>query len=192
MIEPKVNDHQVVFGPVRVSFPALFEKRKFDGDSDENARYMITAMIPKNEKETIKALKAAIKTAETVGQVTVWAKKRVSPEKLTSPLRDGDEMDDPGVYQDHWIIRAKSQHRPGVLNRRKEPITDPEEVYGGCYCLLSVSFFPYNTGGNYGVGCALNHVLKYKDGDRFGGGQSAMETFASVDLGDDDDLDDID
>ncbi len=183
MITPKViNETKVVFGPCRLSFPSLFEKKKFDGDTGDG-KYMATALIPKTEKETIEAIKKAVESAKKAGVTSKWGGKE--PKKLTLPLMDGDETDDE-YQQGHYTIKAKSNLKPVVTGRDKNPIVDTEEIYGGVWAYLSVTFYPYNAAGNNGVAVALNAVRKFKDDEPFG--QSSANDFDDIDTDEEDDL----
>jgi hypothetical protein len=106
-------------------------------------------------------------------------------EKETMPLRDGDEKDDEN-YEDHLFLNAKSNTRPGIVDKNKVPIVDEEEVYSGVWAIISVTFFAYDKNGNRGIACGLNNIMKFKDDDRFGGRVSAESDFGDVDLPDDD------
>lgn len=182
MITPKIiNETKVVFGPVRLSFPSLFAKKKFDGDTGDG-KYMVTALIPKEEKETVDAIRGAINAAKKAGVSGKWNGK--TPKDLTLPLIDGDTYDDE-FYTDYYTIKAKSNNRPTVIDRNNQPIADEEEIYGGVWAYLSVSFFPYNAAGNKGVGAALNAVQKFKDDEPFG--QNSAHDFDGIGFDDDDD-----
>ena len=186
MITPIVKDTKVVFGPVRLGYTHLFNKYNPDGDSADG-KYQTNALIPKSEKETIKALQQAIEAAKKNGIVSKWGGKE--PKKLDLPLRDGDvDKEDDEVYEDHYFVNAKSKTRPGIVNRSKEPITDEDEMYSGVWAILSVTFYAYEVSGNRGVACGLNNVMKYKDGEMLGGRASADSDFGRLDMEDDDDL----
>lgn len=190
MITPKtINDTKVIFGPVRLAYLHVFEKYKGEGEPGEG-KYSATPLIPKTEEETIKAIKDAIEAAKTEGVTSKWGGKL--PKKIDSCLRDGDEDDKGEEFERHFFLNAKSSRRVGVVNRDMEPITDPEDVYSGCYAIVSVSFYPYSKNGNNGVAASLENVMKYKDGDRFGGGGASAESdFGDLGIdaeGDDNDL----
>lgn len=74
MITPIVKDTKVVFGPVRLSYTHVFNKFVPDGDAS-NGKYMTNVLIPKDEKETIKAIQQAIETAKKAGIVSKWGGK---------------------------------------------------------------------------------------------------------------------
>lgn len=187
MIDPKVvNDTKVVFGPCRLSYTHVFEKYSPDGDGE--GKFMTNVLIPKSEKKTIGAIKKAIEAAKKAAIVAKWGGKE--PKKLDLALRDGDEKDDE-VYEDHFYLNAKSNTRPGVVDRKKVPIVDEEEVYSGVWAIVSVTFYGYDVSGNKGVACGLNNIMKFKDDDHLGGRVSAETDFGDLDGIDDEDDDDL-
>lgn len=185
MITPTVKDTKVVFGPCRLSYTHVFTKYAPDGDTD-NGKYMTNVLIPKSEKETVKALQQAIEAAKKSGIVSKWGGKE--PKNLELPLRNGDTDKDDEVYEDCFFINAKSSTRPGICDKNKNPIVDEEEIYSGVYAYVSVSFYPYDKNGNRGIACGLNNIMKFKDGERLGGRTSAENDFADIDTEDDEDL----
>lgn len=183
MITPQVKENKVIFGPCRLSYTHVFNRYNPDGDQADG-KYMTNVLIPKDEKETIEAINKAIAEAKKQAIVSRWGGKE--PKKLDMPLRDGDEKDDEN-YEGHLFVNAKSNTRPGIVDRKKVPIVDEEEVYSGVWAIVSVTFFGYDKNGNKGVACGLNNIMKFKDDEHFGGRVSAESDFGDVDLGDDDD-----
>ena len=147
---------------------------------------MTTVLIPKTEKETVKALQHAIEKAKSEAIISKWGGKE--PKKLDMPLRDGDDKDDE-VYDDHYYVNAKSNTRPGIVDKKKVPIVDEEEVYSGCWAIISVTFYGYDVSGNRGIACGLNNILKFKDDEHLGGRISADADFGDLDFDDEDDED---
>lgn len=183
MITPQVKENKVIFGPCRLSYTHVFNRYNPDGDQADG-KYMTNVLIPKDERETIEAINKAIAEAKKQAIVSKWGGKE--PKKLDMPLRDGDEKDDEN-YEGHLFVNAKSNTRPGIVDRKKVPIVDEEEVYSGVWAIVSVTFFGYDKNGNKGVACGLNNIMKFKDDEHFGGRVSAESDFGNVDLGDDDD-----
>lgn len=183
MITPQVKESKVIFGPCRLSYTHVFNRYNPDGDQADG-KYMTNVLIPKDEKETIEAINKAIAEAKKQAIVSKWGGKE--PKKLDMPLRDGDEKDDEN-YEGRLFVNAKSNTRPGIVDRKKVPIVDEEEVYSGVWAIVSVTFFGYDKNGNKGVACGLNNIMKFKDDEHFGGRVSAESDFGNVDLGDDDD-----
>lgn len=185
MITPIVKENKVVFGPCRLSYTHLFNKYSPDGDP-ASGKFMTNVLIPKNEKETVKAIQQAIEAGKKAAILSKWGGKE--PKKLDLPLRDGDTDKEDDVYADHYFINAKCNTRPGIVDKNKAPIVDEEEMYSGVWAIVSVTFYGYDVSGNRGVACGLNNVMKFKDGERLGGKTSAENDFADIDMEDDDDL----
>lgn len=187
MITPIVNDNKIVFGPCRLSYTHVFGKYSMNGDE---GKYMTNVLIPKSEKETIEAVKKAVDNARKNGITSKWKGKE--PKKIDLPLRDGDEKesDDSGVYGGHYYLNAKANTRPGIVDRRKIPITDEEEIYSGVWAILSVTFYAYDVNGNKGIACGLNNIMKFKDDEHLGGRASAGSDFRSLNFDDAEDNDD--
>ena len=129
MITPQVKENKVIFGPCRLSYTHVFNRYNPDGDQADG-KYMTNVLIPKDEKETIEAINKAIAEAKKQAIVSKWGGKE--PKKLDMPLRDGDEKDDEN-YEGHLFVNAKSNTRPGIVDRKKVPIVDEEEVYSGVW-----------------------------------------------------------
>ena len=157
---------KVVTGLARFSYAYIFKP------STLSEKYEVTLLIPKSDKVTVKKLKAAIEEATQEGVSGKWGGKR--PGGLWNPLKDGDEADDP-AYEGMYFVHAKSNNKPGVVDKDLDPILDPEEVYSGCWGRASISFYPFDNSGNKGVACALNNIQKIKDDERFGGGRASAE-----------------
>jgi hypothetical protein len=185
MRTPKVNETKVVFGPCRLSYTHVFNKYTPESGDSADGKYMTNVLIPKSETETIDAIKQAIEAAKKAGIVSRWGGKE--PKKLDMPLRDGDEKED-DVYADHFYVNAKSNTRPGIVDKDLNPIVDEEEIYSGVWAYVSVTFYAYDVSGNRGVACGLNNIKKFKDDDKLGGRVSAESDFADFDDEDDDDL----
>lgn len=176
---------KVIAGPVRLSYVHVFEKHSITG-VESDAKYSAVLLIPKDDKEMVEAFTAAIEQAKTEGKATKWGGKM--PANLSLPMRDGDEKDDP-VFHGHYLINAKANTKPGVVDVYKKDITDPEAIYSGVWAYVSVNMFAFASAGNKGVACGLNNLMKAKDGEFLGGRSSAESDFADVEADvEDDDL----
>lgn len=144
-------------------------------DGNEEKKYSVQLLIPKKDKKTVEAIKAAIEEAKELGKTKFGGK---IPAKLKLPLRDGDEErpDDPNL-EGMFFINANNKNKPGILDRDKNEIMDRDEFYSGCYGRASITFFAF-TGKQAGIACALNHLQKLEDGERLDGRTSAEEDFA--------------
>lgn len=188
----KQEGTNVWLGPVRLSYAHLLQPfQPKDGKSEP--KYMTNVLIPESETKAIKAVEAAIETAVTAGLADKL--KGVPRAKIDSPLRDGADKENGGEeYQDAKWLNAKSglKHKPFVCDRNYAPIMDPEEIYGGVWTMVKLSFYPYNTNGKKGIGCGIEGVMKLSDGERLGGDADNSRAFDGVTVPDDDELDDDD
>lgn len=162
------------------SFPHVFEQTKSTNDKGETV-YDIQFIIPKSQREDVKAIIAAIKE---VGEAK-WGDKW---KQVRAPLRDGDkEKDDlteDGTpkgekYPERlgcYFMNARSYKPVSVVDRTRTPITNPDDLYGGSKGKLAVTFYPYSQQGNHGIGCSLNGVQKVADGEPFGNARPSVES----------------
>ena len=74
------------------------------------------------------------------------------------------------------------------LDRDRNEIVDPEEVYSGCYVQAVLTLYVYNTSGNKGIGVSLNAIRKIKDGERLAGTVVSESDWDDSLLGDVDEL----
>jgi hypothetical protein len=175
MAQGKKNDNvysdRIITPLGRFSYPSVFERAK-SLDETKEGKFEVTLLIPK--KTDISPLLAAV---ERVGKEAFGAKWKGQDKQTHPTIRDGDDKDDP-IYKGHWVIRAKTTKRPGVVGPDRKPIEDKDEIYGGCWGRLSVIFGSYNSLGNTGVTAYLNNVQKVRDDEPFGGsGVKAEDEF---------------
>lgn len=168
---------------VRLSYVNVLTPAKGMDDSAD-AKYSTAILIPKKDKETLQAIKEAIELAKEEGKVKKWGGK--IPNGLKTPIRDGDEErpDDP-AYKGMYFLNASSKRKPQVIDRHKNPIDDPMEIYSGVWARVSINFYPYNTNGNRGIGAGLGNILKTRDDESLGGGGARAEDEFSDMLEDD-------
>lgn len=182
-----VSPTRVVLGPrTRFSFCHIWEPASINGGEP---RYSMSAIIPKDDTDTVNRVNAAIEAAYREGEGKLKGKGPLPPmSAIKLPLRDGD-LDRPGdpAYAGCWFLNANSDKAPGIVDANAQPILDRNEVYSGCYGRVSVSFFAFNTNGNRGIACGLNNIQKLRDGESLSGRISAEQEFAG--LGEDGDED---
>lgn len=171
-------------GKVRLSYAHIWKPKAMA--EGQEAKYSVSLLIPKSDTKTINQIKAAIKEAAEEAQHSKFGGK--VPSNFKSPLRDGDveRSDDPN-YTDHYFINCSSKTKPIIVDRRRFPIEDENEVYSGCFAHVSVNFYAYNTSGNKGVACGLGNIQKVADGDALSGGRGRIEDEFAV-LEEDDDF----
>lgn len=164
--------------PGRLSYAHVWEP-------NEDGKYS-TALIIENDEQLVAKIETAIKNAMIEGKNKLAGKNGKIPPNLKTPLRNADEegIDDPN-YVGKLFLNATSKNRPGIVDRRKNRIDDPEEVYSGCFCNVSINFYAFAVEGNKGIAAGLNNIQKVRDGERLSGGSSPDSDFD--DLGEDED-----
>lgn len=161
----------------RISFPHLFEPSAAVQGGQE--KYSVVCLIDKNDKETLAKIRQEVKDAEK----RFLEKNGKLPYKeglykYPSVMHDGDGPKPDGEpfgaeCAGMYVMRASSTNPPLVINRAKEPVTDPRDVYAGCYCLINFACGVFNSGGNKGITCYLNGVAKIEDGEPLSAGSPA-------------------
>ena len=162
---------QITTGKVRFSYVNLFTPRAAQEGAKE--KYSVTLLIPKSDKATLQKIKAAIEEAKTKYLTGHNGKKL--PANLKSTLHDGDgERPNGGEFGEEcrgcYVMTVSSNNQPVIVNADKTPLTDPRELYSGCYGRAIINFYVYDTQGNKGISAGLNGVMKLYDGEPLGGG----------------------
>lgn len=178
----------VVTGKVRFSYVSVFQPRKSEDNSDP--RYQLTLLIPKSDKQTYNAVMKAIDAADKKGKAKFGDKW---PSKPKNTLKDGDGCKDNGdefepECKGHWVLRTASKRKPQVVDRDRNDIIDPTEVYSGCYGRASINFYPFVRSSNKGVAAGLQNVQKLADGEALGGGRTTAANDFADDWDDDDEI----
>lgn len=173
------NPTNITIGPVRLSYARLFEAEA--AKEGEDKKYSTSVIIPKSDKATLAKINAAIEAAKVAGKDTKFGGKMVG---LKLPLRDGDSERDDEAYKDAMFFNCSSLNRPGIVDLNRNPITDKDAVYSGCYGYINVTVYPFNFQGSKGIAVGLNHFMKTKDGEQLGGGVSADTAFEGIEISD--------
>lgn len=178
---------KVVTGLVRFSYANVWEPKSMKEGGVK--KYSTALIIPKSDKACLSKLNIAIETAIELGKSKFGKNWDPKKPKFHLPLRDGDvDRPEDEAYEKAMFINASNKTKPGIVDKYKAAITNQDEFYSGCYGHASISFYPFDTNGNNGIACALNHVMKVKDGEAFSGAGSAEMAFAEVEVEDMDDL----
>lgn len=197
MAEKNRVTKDVTTGIGTLSFPRVFKETAGTNDKNETV-YDVQILLPKSDREGIRALLRAIKEVGEAKWGDNWKKVR-------NPLRDGDkekdELTEDGStkgdkYPERlgcYFLNARSTKPVGVYARDRSPILDADQIYAGTKAKIAVTFYPYSTSGNHGIGCGLNGVQKIADGEHIGGGgkPSVESMFDLLDDEDDLGLDDV-
>ena len=59
----------------------------------------------------------------------------------------------------------------------RNEITDPGELYSGCYGRAAINFYAYSRNGKKGISAGLLSVQKLHDGDALGGARGSADDF---------------
>lgn len=169
-----MSETKVVTGLTRFSYLNVFEPKAVGEGTD--LKYSVSLIIPKSDKASVKKLQAAIKAATEAGKAKFG---NSIPKNLKLPLRDGDDErpEDPN-YADSYFLNANAKLKPGLVDKNLQAILDPDELYSGCFGRASVTFYAFNTNGNKGIACGLNHLQKIKDGEHLDGRTAAENDFS--------------
>lgn len=156
-------------------------------EANDNDKYQMQLIIPKDHDQ-MGALREAIANVskEAFGE-------SVNLKTLAKPLRDADkETEELGknhgeAAEGCMIMNARNGRQPKIVvgeGGKRRLATEAELkalCYDGAYFHVSVTFFPYDTEGNRGIGAGLNSVMLYKAGDPLGAsGPSVDEAFGAV------------
>ena len=183
----RISETNIRIGEVRFGYTHVFSPRKKEDGTDD--KYGVQLLIPKSDKEAVKLINDAIEVAKKTGVSTKWNGKMPPASKLNIPLRDGDEeFPDDETYEGMWFMNANTglTRKPGVRvldGGQLVEALDEDDFYSGCYGAAAISLYPYNSNGNLGVACALNNVVKTRDGERLAGGRSAEQDFDDLTSG---------
>ena len=156
----------------RLSYANVWEAVSVNG---EEPKYSVSVMIPKSDKKTIEAIKAAMEEA-IMSNLDKFGGTTPDISKIKLPLRDGDEKNDER-YAGYYYVNASSKTAPQIVDRNVQPILDRNEVYSGVYARVSINFYAFNSKGNKGVAASLCNIQKVKDGESFSSRTTAEDDF---------------
>ena len=167
---------RVTTGEVRTSYFSGLQSRKNEMNGKDEFSTQI--LIPKTDKETLNALKAAAKEA----LATKFGDK--VPKNVRNPLRDGDtETKTDGSplgkeYAGHFFCNVKSTSKPGAIDSHGNDLIGSDDIVSGDYVRVSLNAYAYSQAGNNGVSFGLNNILLVKKGQPLGGAKpSAADDF---------------
>ncbi len=192
--QPRVR---LITPPFRASFPNVFEKRAFEGQGEDSARYACGALFQGFEViNGVTSFKAPADWAEkdrlkwnalikACNDVAVAAFKRPMKELMQIggyklPFHRGEEKEydgyGPGVV--YFTMSAKNR-RPQIIAKDGSPITQSsvDEFYAGCWARATVSPFANTKWKTLSFG--LNNLQKLGDAPRLDMFSSAEDDFGS-------------
>lgn len=159
---------------VRLSFPSLFQKAKFNG---VETKYEATLLLDKEaHADIIKELQKGI--AEKIKTDLKGAK--LGADKIC--LRDGDDTSYDG-YEGCMTFKAANNKRPLVIDRDKTPLTEEDgKIYSGCYVNAIVELWSQNNEYGKRINGNLLGVQFFRDGEAFAssGETAGVDDFESL------------
>jgi len=167
----------IVTGPVRLSFPSLFEKKATFRGSDKTA-YQASLLLPPDMD--LGPFQACMKAA----MEDKWGKVIKLP-AAKNPIKDAAEKDLDG-YDEGWhFMNVKSGYAPSVLDQRRQEIIDPERIFAGCWVRVHLTAWAWSheTGGK-GISFSLNSVQLVREGERLDGRRAATDVFDDIEVED--------
>lgn len=162
---------QVTTGKVRFSYVHAFEPHAPNNGGEP--KYSVTLLIPKSDTRTVLKIKTAMENAKKNFMEKNPGKKL--PTNLKSTLHDGDGVKESGEdfgaeCKGCYVMAVSSKNRPVIVYPDKTMMTEPSELYSGCYGRAVINFYVYNTAGSIGITAGLNGLMKLEDGEPLAGG----------------------
>ncbi|MDR3472215.1 MAG: DUF2815 family protein [Devosia sp.] len=169
-----------------LSFPNLYvpRPRSQGGDAVFSAS-LIFKLIEVEKDAKWLALKAEVLAAIADKWGEAKSKDKAFLRTLQLPWRDGSEKSYAGYGEGTIFINPWSKIKPAVIDRNKNDILVPADVFAGQTSRFFVSPFAWENSGKRGASLQLEHVqVVNQDMPRLDGRKSASEAFAD-DLGPD-------
>ena len=175
-------DRRVRTGEIRASYAYVFEPYKSDEAAE--AKYSMSVIIPKDDKETLAVIEQAIEAAKKAG-IEKFGKEWAA--KCRMPLHDGDtDKKDDAAYADSFFINSNNRRKPKIYDEEGKPTEDSTVVYSGCYGSVMLEFYPYQKKTNQGISASLLGFMKTNDGEPLGGGSIDVAAGFGIENTDDD------
>lgn len=154
------EDGTIRVNNVRLSYEHIFTP--YSKEEKEKKKYSGRFILP----ESTHAKEIELLQAHNLKLQKEYFKARIKSSDIY--FRDGDELGK-DEYEDTWYIAASETHRPQVIGKRREVITQEDDiVYSGCY--VNVLIRPWKQDNTYGkkINANLLAVQFNRDGERFG------------------------
>lgn len=167
---------KVVTPPFRVSFPAVFEAKSYDGGE---AKFSTVAIFePAKFSEADKKAWAAMHAIADESSRSMFKKPlKDLPANFKKPFRDGVEKAHlEGYGEGKVFMTLSSKQRPGLVDKDRQAIITQDEFYPGCWARATVTSYPYDNKGK-GVAFGLHNLQKLGDDTNFSGRVAAEDDF---------------
>lgn len=141
---------------------AMKPSKKYKSEEEEYKTNFIFDDTPENRKWCEDLMTKAVAEAKEAGVKLkkVYKSPFTFPEDLDEddflPSGDNDRPKyDPDIYQDKIFFTTKSRYQPGLIDRNREPLTEPMKIFGGDTGRVKVEINPYE---GFGGGISLRWV----------------------------------
>jgi hypothetical protein len=167
---------KVLLPPCRMSFPWLFKPQ----ETDNGDKFQLNMLFP--PKTDFKKFEDALYDVmeDMFGKDSKkWPRGGTNrgPDQV---IRDATEKDYEGYKPGWFFVKASSKDPVGIVDARREQVTNEREVYGGRWCRCSVTVVAYDNKSK-GVGVYLNSVQLLDHDEQFGGRGPAKNDFEDWD-----------
>jgi hypothetical protein len=175
-----------------LSYANIFEPYIDPKKPTEKGKYKVLLLIDKTDKESVRKIKAAIKHVEAKMVTEKYAGK-VPKKAIPNTFNDGDEDKEGEEYEGRYYINVSKHIKPAIVDRKRNPITDPEEVYSGCVANVCIEFYYYWREDSKGITASLEGIQKISDGAPLGASRvKAEDVFDELEDEEFEDEDDLD
>lgn len=173
-----------------LSYVNVFEPYIDPKKPTEPGRFKALLLIDKSNKTDVRKIEKAIAYIEDKMITEKYAGKK--PKKaIPNTFNDGDEDKEGEEYENRYYINVAKHRKPVIVDRRKDPITDPDEIYSGCIANVCIEFYYYWRDDAKGITASLEAIQKIGDGEPLGAGRvRAEEVFEDLD-DEDEEYDDL-
>lgn len=172
------NPSHFVTGKVRLSFVHL--SAPYAREPGAQPKYECQILIPKADSATKARMDAALAAAIKRGAEKGYL-KGIPADKVKNPIYDGDGYRADGYTpfpkecKGCWVITARSNNQPAVVDSAKNPIINDDEIYSGMYAKVAIDFYAFARNSNKGIAAGLGNVMKVADGERLGAPRASVD-----------------
>ena len=171
-------------GPVRLTFPHIFEREK-PKEPGKEGKYRTVMLFPPNADLT--PLRAGVNEQLAEHFAHKYNATAQTYMGVGVPFRDqGERVTGPKPYAGYTtgqvFASASSNYKPQVVDGANNPVTDPASVYPGVWAIVNFQIYAVtNVPENPCITFTINSLMLIGDDKRLGGGPpDAQKTFASV------------
>lgn len=167
----------------RIFYPKLVEPEE---GQNGNKKYKVLFAWPAgdaSQQAVIEQIKAFLREGKQKFFANVPDQFFNVPVKHYDTYQRQDGQPNAEFLKDCFWINASSgeKFKPKVLDRNKQEVLDPAEIYSGRNAAVSIGFYGWSYQGKSGIGCNLNAVVLLEGGEQEGGGNdiNVDEAFGS-------------